>query len=105
MPEIYTTQWYDALKRLLNENPAVDKNAPRGTFHVLGKIVGDAASLYMPVGKVSNFVVVFADGKCLEYRQVEIRATAQRVRFYIRVASVSVRGCCGRIDRSYRRGA
>jgi len=72
MPEIYTNQWYEALKKLLNDNPEVDKNAPRGTFHVLAKIVGDPASLYMPVGEVRNFVVVFADGKCLEYRQVEI---------------------------------
>jgi len=72
MPEIYTNTWYEALKTILNENPKVDKNAPRGTFHVLAKIVGDAASLYMPAGEVRNFVVVFADGKCLEYRQVEV---------------------------------
>lgn len=35
MPEIYTNQWYEALKKLLNDNPEVKKNAPRGTFHVL----------------------------------------------------------------------
>ncbi len=72
MPEIYTNEWYEALKKLLNENPEVDKNAPRGTFRVLAKIVGDGASLYMPAGEVRNFIVVFADGKCLEYRQLEI---------------------------------
>jgi len=72
MPEIYTNQWYEALKKLLNENPQVDKNAPRGTFHVLAKIIGDAASLYMPAGEIRSYVVVFADGKCLEYRQVDI---------------------------------
>jgi len=71
MPEIYTNAWYEALKKLLNENPEVDKNAPRGTFHVLAKIIGDPASLYMPDGEVRNFIVVFADGKCLEYRQVD----------------------------------
>jgi hypothetical protein len=72
MPEIYSNQWYEALKKLLNENPEVEKNAPRGTFHVLAKIVGDAASMYMPAGEVRNYIVVFADGKCLEYREVEI---------------------------------
>ena len=72
MPEIYTNEWYEALKKLLNENPEVDKNAPRGTFRVLAKIIGDGASLYMPAGEVRNFIVVFTDGKCLEYRQVEI---------------------------------
>src|ERR1019366_6725286 len=72
MPEIYTNQWYEALKKLLNDNPEIDKNAPRGTFHVLAKIIGDAASLYIPAGEVRNYVVLFADGKCLEYRQVDI---------------------------------
>lgn len=72
MPEIYSNAWYEALKEILNGNPDVDKNAPRGTFHVLARIVGDPASLYMQVGEVRNFVVVFEDGKCLEYRQVEV---------------------------------
>jgi hypothetical protein len=72
MPEIYTNQWYEALKKLLNDNPEVDKNAPRGTFRVLAKLVGDPGSLYMPAGEIRNFVVVFADGKCLEYRQLDL---------------------------------
>jgi len=72
MPEIYTNAWYEALEKLLNENPEIDKNAPRGTFHVLAKIIGDAASLYIPPAEVRNYVVLFADGKCLEYRQVDI---------------------------------
>ena len=72
MPEIYTNAWYEALKKLLNENPDVDKNAPRGTFRGLAKSIGDAASLYMPAGEVRNFVVVLADGKCLEYRQADV---------------------------------
>jgi len=72
MPAIYTTEWYDALKKLLNENPEVDRNAPRGTFRVLAKIVGDARSPYLPPGDVRNFVVVLSDGKCIEYRQLEV---------------------------------
>ena len=72
MPAIYTMQWYEALKKILNENPEVDRNAPRGTFHVLARIVGDAHSPYLPAGEVRNFVVVFSDGKCLEYVQVDV---------------------------------
>ena len=72
MPAIYTTEWYDALKKLLNENPEVDRNAPRGTINVLAKIVGDAHSPYFTDGEVRNFVVVLSDGKCIEYRQVEV---------------------------------
>jgi putative sterol carrier protein len=72
MPAIYTTEWYDALKNLLNENPEVDRNAPRGTINVLAKIVGDVRSPYLSPSDVRNFVVVLSDGKCIEYRQVEI---------------------------------
>ncbi len=72
MPAIYTTEWYDALKKLLNENPEVDRNAPRGTINVLAKIVGDAHSPYFTDREVRNFVVVLSDGKCIEYRQVEV---------------------------------
>ncbi len=72
MPAIYTTEWYDALKKILNENPQVDKNAPRGTFHVLANIIGDAQSPYIPAGDRRDYVVVFSDGKVLEYRQVEV---------------------------------
>jgi len=72
MPNIYTNEWYEALKKILNENPEVDKNAPRGTFNVLAKIVGDPASLYMRPGEGRDFVIVFANGKCLDYRQVDV---------------------------------
>jgi putative sterol carrier protein len=71
MPAIYTTEWYEALKELLNRNPDVEKNAPRGRYHVLARINGDPRSLDLPPGEVRNFVVVFENGKCLEYRQVE----------------------------------
>ncbi len=81
MPAIYTTEWYETIKKLLNENPEVDKNSPRGTFHVLAKIVGDAGSLYLPAGEVRNFVVLFVDGKCLEYRQVDVPAPRKDFEF------------------------
>ncbi len=71
MPAIYTQAWYEALKDLLNRNPEVEKNAPRGAYRALAKINGDAGSHYLASGEVRNFVVLFTDGKCLEYRQVE----------------------------------
>jgi uncharacterized membrane protein YjjP (DUF1212 family) len=99
MPEIYTTDWYEALKKLLNENPEVEKNSPRGTFHVLVKILGDAGSLYMPAGELRNFVVVFADGKCLEYRQVEISPPRKDFEFIFELpASVFEGVAAGLID-------
>jgi hypothetical protein len=71
MPEIYTAQWYEALKDLLNRNAEVERNSPRGRYHVLATINGDPRSLYLKPGDVRHFDVTFADGKCLEYRQVE----------------------------------
>lgn len=71
MPAIYTEAWYETLKDLLNGNPEVEKNAPRGSYRVLAKINGDPRSHYLASGEVRNFVVRFTDGKCLEYRQLD----------------------------------
>jgi hypothetical protein len=70
MPAIYTEQWYEALKDLINHNKDVEKNAPRGKYNVLGEIRGDSHSSYLPPGDDRYFVVVFEEGKCREYRQV-----------------------------------
>ncbi|MGA7871480.1 MAG: SCP2 sterol-binding domain-containing protein [Candidatus Binatus sp.] len=99
MPAIYTTEWYEALRKILNENPEVDRNAPRGTFHVLAKIVGDARSPYLAAGDVLNFVVVFSDGKCLEYRQVEVQPPRKDFDFIFELpASVFEGVAAGLID-------
>ncbi|WP_333646988.1 SCP2 sterol-binding domain-containing protein [Candidatus Binatus sp.] len=99
MPAIYTTEWYEAIKKLLNENPEVDKKFPRGTFHVLAKIVGDARSLYLPAGELRNFVVLFTDGKCLEYRQVDVPAPRKDFEFIFELpASVFEEVAAGQID-------
>ncbi len=99
MPAIYTTEWYEALKRLLNENPEVDKNAPRGAFHVLAKIVGAARSRYLPVGELRNFVVLFTDGKCLEYRQTDAPPPRKDFEFIFEFpASVFEEVAAGQID-------
>ena len=99
MPAIYTTEWYEALKKLLNENPDVDKNSPRGTFHVLAKIVGDARSAYLATGELRNFVVLFADGKCLEYRQTDTPPPRKDFEFIFEFpASIFEEVAAGQID-------
>lgn len=70
MPVIYSDEWYEALKELLNRNPDVEKNAPSGTFHVLAEIIGDDRSHYLVPGERRNFVIQFSDGKCIDYREV-----------------------------------
>jgi len=67
MPAIYTSDWYEELKELLNRNPDVGRNAPPGNYRVLAEIKGEEASPYLPLGEDRRFVVRLVDGKCAEY--------------------------------------
>lgn len=70
MPAIYTADWYEELKGILNHNPEVEKNAPPGNYRVLADVTGDATSPYLPEGERRLFVVQLTDGKCAEYSEV-----------------------------------
>lgn len=70
MPAIYTTDWYEELKELLNHNPEVEKNAPPGSYRILADVSGDATSPYLAEGRRRLFVVQLTDGKCAEYSEV-----------------------------------
>ncbi len=70
MPAIYTKDWYDELKNLLNRNEEVEKNAPRGKLTALAELWGDAKSPYLPDGQKLFFVVHLDDGKCTDYSEV-----------------------------------
>jgi len=70
MTAIYTTDWYEELKGLLNSNPEVEKNAPRGKYRVLAEIRGDTTSPYLPEGQHRLFTVDLTDGRCTEYQEV-----------------------------------
>jgi len=70
MPAIYTVQWYEALKELLNRNPEVERNAPDGKYNVFAEIKGDARSLYLGPDKRREFVLRFEDRKCRDYTEV-----------------------------------
>ena len=71
MPDIYTTEWYDELKDLLNRNPDLAKSAPSGELKVLGEFHGDGRSPYLSEGERRFFVVHLNDGKCTDYHQVD----------------------------------
>lgn len=70
MPAIYTTDWYEALKALLNGNPDVKKYAPPGSYRVLAEVRGDSTSPYLPAGSDRYFVVQLVDGECADYHEV-----------------------------------
>jgi hypothetical protein len=71
MPDIYTKEWYEALKELLNRNEDIEKNAPRGQFKVLGELFGDGKSPYLADGERRFFVANINDGKCTDYAEVQ----------------------------------
>jgi hypothetical protein len=70
MPDIYTMAWYNALQDLLNRNPDVEKNAPRGKYKMLAELRGDGVSPYVSDGQRLFFVVHFDDGSCTEYSEL-----------------------------------
>src|SRR3989337_4493602 len=70
MPAIYTNEWYESLKEILNGSDQVTKNAPRGVWHVLAEIKGDGVSPYLGQGEVKRFAIVLEDGRCTSYQEL-----------------------------------
>jgi len=99
MADIYTTEWYEELKSLLNRNPDVDKNAPRGKFKVLGQLHGDGPSPYLAEGEQLCFVVHITDGKCTEYLEVDEAPPRKEFDFIFEIPSSVFEGvAAGIID-------
>ena len=71
MPAIYTKEWYDDLKNLLNHNEEVEKSAPRGKLKALAELQGDGQSPYLADGQRLFFVVHLDDGRCTDYYEVD----------------------------------
>jgi putative sterol carrier protein len=70
MPAIYTKDWYEELKDLLNRNEEIQKNAPRGKLTALAELRGDGQSPYLADEQKLFFVVHLDDGKCTDYHEV-----------------------------------
>ena len=71
MLEIYTRAWYDAIRDLLNRNPAVEKSAPPGAYRILIELYGDGVSPYVKEGERLFFAIRLDDGKCTGYEAIE----------------------------------
>ncbi len=71
MPAIYTKEWYDELKNLLNHNEEVEKSAPCGKLKALAELRGDGQSPYLADGQKLFFVVHLDDGRCTDYYEVD----------------------------------
>lgn len=71
MADIYTREWYDSLRDILNGTEEVTKSAPPGRWLVLAEVAGDGRSPYIGQGEVKRFTITFQDGRCVEYQERE----------------------------------
>lgn len=71
MPDIYTTDWYEAVKEAINA--AVDglRDVPEGEWTICVEIVGDGVSPYAPASDMRRFLIRIEAGRCLWYRELE----------------------------------
>ena len=71
MPAIYTREWYEKLKDLLNLHPEIEKSAPPGAYKLLLQIKGDGKSPYLGADQELLFAIHLDDGRCSEYVQLD----------------------------------
>src|SRR3989304_1528200 len=95
MPAIYTKQWYEELKELLNRNNEVAKNAPRGRYKALAELRGDGQSPYLANGQKLFFVVNLDDGKCTDYYEVAEPPPRKEFDFIFEVPATGFGGGAG----------
>ncbi len=69
MADIYTSEWYDSLREVLNRSEEVTKNAPPGRWLVLAEVNGDGRSPYIGQGQIKRFTITLEDGRCVEYQE------------------------------------
>ena len=70
MAEIYSNEWYENLKNLLNSSEGIAAAAPQERWRVCLEVLGDAQSPYVPEGQAKYFFVLFDEGKCQQYEEL-----------------------------------
>ena len=70
MAEIYSKEWYEKLKALVNSRDDITARAPQGQWRICVEIMGDDRSPYISDGQAKYFFVLFDKGKCQEYREL-----------------------------------
>ena len=71
MPDIYTTEWYEAVQQAINARVTTLKGVPDGAWTCRVEIAGDGASPYVPAAEERHFLVRIERGQCIWYREVE----------------------------------
>lgn len=70
MPDIYTSDWYDAVRDAMNASAEGLRNLPNGAFVIAIEIAGDGMSPYVEEGAGRRFVARIEEGRCVWYSEV-----------------------------------
>lgn len=70
MPDIYTPDWYEAVRDAINAHVSEMSGLPDGAWNIAIDIIGDATSPYVDEGSQRNFVARIENGHCAWYREV-----------------------------------
>ncbi len=77
MPDVYTTEWYEAVRDAMNASAADLPDLPDGSFVVAIEIVGDGISPYVGT-EGRRFLVRIDAGRCSWWRETLDRAEERR---------------------------
>jgi len=71
MADVYTPEWYEAVKGAINARMTTLKNVPTDDFTIAVEIVGDGTTPYVAEGDVRRFLVRLEAGQCAWYRELD----------------------------------
>lgn len=71
MPDIYTSDWYEAVKSAINDAVTHLRDTPEGAWTICVEIVGDGLSPYVPADDIRRFLIRIEAGHCLWYRELD----------------------------------
>lgn len=71
MPDIYTTEWYEAVKEAINSSVASLADVPQDNFTIAVEIVGDGKTPYVAEGDVRRFLIRLEAGQCAWYKVLD----------------------------------
>jgi len=84
MPDIYTPDWYEAVRDAINSRVSDMEGLPEGSWNIAVDILGDGVSPYVDEGAERNFVVRIEGGRCAWYKEVGGEAPGVKLDFRFR---------------------
>ncbi len=71
MADIYSPDWYAAVRTAINEAVGDLTDLPEGDWMIKVEIVGDGTSPYVAEGDERHFLIRIDEGRCDWYREVD----------------------------------